>query len=385
MRIHSLPRSRAAGAALLAAALIVPLSACSAAQGITEKAADSKTVAAARKSAQALVDKASGPTVFTKPGDAFDITAARGKTVWVVTLDNSIPYVRAVLNGMTEAGRQAGVKVRVFDSKGSTSTAGKGVEQALATDAAAVVAFGINLSEVSGAVRAAQQAKVPVISAFNVDANAPLEEGAAGAVSVDFYDSGRILAAHAVTATDGPVHASYQHLPSVATFTALKKGLQDGFKEFCRSGCSLSVDDLNQADFKQGAERVTSSTLMRNRKLNWVFPAIDGIAQFTVPAIEAANRPEVQASSINAVTANLEFVRNGRVQSADVGNNNSWLGWAMMDRSLRAITGQKAATTVVPLKLFVKDNLKGKDLADEDALFDGADYRGGFTALWKTR
>ncbi|MGW1092390.1 sugar ABC transporter substrate-binding protein [Streptomyces sp. NPDC002596] len=385
MRINSLPRNRAAGAALLAVALIVPLSACGAAQGTTEKAADSKTVAAARGSAQALVDKASGRTVFSKPGDAFDISAARGKTIYVVTLDNSIPYVRAVLNGMTEAGRQAGVNVRVFDSKGSTSTAGKGVEQALATDAAAVVAFGINLSEVSGAVRAAQQAKVPVISAFNVDANAPLEEGAAGAVSVDFYDSGRILAAHAVTATDGPVHASYQHLPSVATFTALKKGLQDGFKEFCRSGCSLSVDDLNQADFKQGAERVTSSTLMRNRKLNWVFPAIDGIAQFTVPAVEAANRPEVQTSSINAVTANLEFVRDGRVQSADIGNNNSWLGWAMMDRSLRAIAGQKADTTVVPLKLFVKDNLKGKDLADEDALFDGADYRGGFTALWKTR
>lgn len=109
MRIRSRSRNRSAAAAFLAAAMTLALVACdAAAQDTSEKAADSKTVAAARKSAQALVDKASGATVFSKPADAFDTGAARGRTVWVVTLDNSIPYVRAVLNGMTEAAARPG-------------------------------------------------------------------------------------------------------------------------------------------------------------------------------------------------------------------------------------------------------------------------------------
>lgn len=331
-----------------------------------------------------MIAAASAPVQFVSPGGPIDVSSMKGKTIHAITLDNSVPFVQAVLAGMTEAGKAAGVDVQIFDAKGSSSAAAQGIEQAIAAKAPAIVAFGVNLDLVAGAVKSANDAGIPVIGALNVDLNADMEEGAAGEVTIDYYESGKLLAAYAIANTDGPVHAAYQNLPSIATFTAMKEGVQDGFKELCPTDCSLKIDDLTQSDFKAGAETLTASEISTIDGLNWIFPAIDGMAQFTIPAVELSDQADkVDVGSINAFEANLQFIVDDRVQAVDVGNNNNWLGWAMLDRALRAIAGEPAAFSEVPIKLFDASNLQGKDLSNEDALFDGVDYRADYKALWQ--
>ncbi len=63
---------------------------------------------------------------------------------------------------MTEAGEAAGVKVTIYDAKGSTDTAAKQVDQALAAKSAAIVAFGINFNLLPTAIDSANAAGVPV-------------------------------------------------------------------------------------------------------------------------------------------------------------------------------------------------------------------------------
>lgn len=342
----------------------------SAAAGSTGKAA-----------AQAYLDDAVAAATFTSPGPAIDISALQGKTISAVTLDFSVPFVQAVLKGMQEAGEAAGVTVDVFDAKGSSATASQGIEQAVASGSAAVVAFGVNFDQVAGAVATATDAGVPVIGALNIDSNAELETGSAGSVSIDYYASGKLLAANAIATTDGPVHAAFQNLPSIDTFTAMRQGVEDGFAEYCPDECTLQVDDLTQSDFKKNAETLTAAEISGIPDLNWILTAIDGIAQFTIPAVELSGE-DVSVGSINAVTANLEFIQDGRVQKVDVGNNNSWLGWGMLDRALRAATGAEPEMSVVPIKLFNAENLTGLDVSNEDALFDDVDYRADYLALW---
>lgn len=344
----------------------------------TVNAADGKTAA------QAFVGSSAKPAEFLAPGKAIDISQFKGKTVAAVTLDNSLPFVRAVLDGMTEAGKEAGVKVDVYDAKGSTDTAAKQIDQALASKSAAIVAFGINFNLLPTAITSANKAGVPVIGALNVDVNAPIEKGAAGEVSIDYFKSGKLLAAYAIANTDGPVHGAVQNLPSIDTFTAMRKGIEDGFKEFCSKDCSLQVDDMMQSNFKTAAETLTGSQISRNPKLNWIFPAIDGIAQFTIPAVELSSRKsEIRIGSINAFEANLGFIRDQRVQTVDVGNSNNWLGWAMMDRTLRALSGEEPAISEVPVKLFDAKNIAGVDISSEAALYDNVDYKKQYTDLWK--
>lgn len=368
------------------AAVLLALAGCSS----TASSAPTSTAAAAASDAdgkQAAIDfvaASASPAVFTSPGDAIDIAAAKGGTVAAITLDNSLPFVRAVLDGMAEAADAAGVELQIYDAKGSTDTAAKEVSQAIAAKSSAIVAFGINFNLLPNAITEANDAGIPVIGALNIDSNAELETGAAGEVSIDYRKSGKLLAAYAIANTDGPVHAALQNLPSIETFTAMRQGVEDGFAEFCPEACTLQIDDMTQADFKTATETLTGTELARIDGLNWIFPAIDGIALNTIPAIELAGVEDtVRVGSINAVTANLEYIVDGRVQAVDVGNNNNWLGWAMLDRTLRAIGGADPAMSEVPVKLFDAENLAGVDVTSEAALFDDVDYKTEYAALWK--
>jgi ribose transport system substrate-binding protein len=377
-RAVRLRRGSAALPAVLATVAVL-LAGCGG-SGASGGAAKSGDTAAAK----AFLKSAGGPVKFISPGGPVDISAAKGKTIWAVTLDNSVPFSQSVLTAMQQAGRRAGVNVKIFDGKGSANTAAQGIQQAVGAHAAAIVAFAVNFDLARNAIAAAKQAGIPVVGALNVPLGAKLEPGAAGEVTIDYEKSGKMLAAWAIAHTKGPVNAAYQNLPSIATFAGMRRGVEAGFKDFCPSNCKLSVNDLTQAEFKTAAQRLTASQIARTPDLNWVFPAIDALAQFTIPGIESAGKSKsVRVGSINAFKSNLEYIRDDRVQAVDVGNNNSWLGWAMLDRALRAIAGEPPAFSEVPVKLFDGSTIRGKNLADEDALFDNVPYRDDYAKLWK--
>ena len=71
----------------------------------------------------------------------------------------------------------------------------------------------------------------------------------------------------------------------------------------------------------------------------------------------SSNPVEVVGS--DAVTSNLDWIRQGNVQIADVGEPDFWLGWAALDEVARGMLGLRQSTSRIPLRLFVADNLKG--------------------------
>jgi len=333
--------------------------------------------------AEALVKKASGDVSWTAPGDPIDISKFKGKTIWVITSDYSVPFIQTVVANMKEAAQVAGLKLQVFDGKGVTQTAANGIQQAVGAHAAAIEVLSVNTQFVAEAVKNANQAKIPVIGLLNTDPSQPVEKGADAEVTIDYALSGKELVAYAVANTEGPVNGFFLTLPSIATFDAMKKGIQDGFKEFCSSKCKLNIADLTEGNFKNETQSNTASALLRYPDTNWVFPAIDAMAQFAIPSITTAGKKgKVQLGSINAFEANLKFITQGNVQAVDVGNSNSWLGWAAVDRALRAMSGAKPDVVTVPVRLFDKDNLQGVDISDESQLFPGVDFRTNYKKLW---
>ncbi len=336
-----------------------------------------------KAAAKALVEKASGDVAWTAPGGDVDVSKYAGKTIWVITSDYSVPFIQTVVANMKEAAKVAGLKLQVFDGKGVTQTAANGIQQAVGAGAAAIEVLSVNTQFVAAAVKNANDAKIPVIGLLNTDPSQPVEKGAAAEVTIDYALSGKELVAYAVANTDGPVNGFFLTLPSIATFDAMKKGIQDGFKEFCSSKCKLHIADLTEGNFKNETQSNTASALLRYPDTNWVFPAIDAMAQFAIPSIKTAGKADkVRLGSINAFEANLKFINQENVQVLDVGNSNSWLGWAAVDRALRAMEGAKPDVVTVPVRLFDKENLSGVDISDESQLFPGVDFRANYKKLW---
>jgi ribose transport system substrate-binding protein len=346
--------------------------------------AGAKPTVSPKQQAAAAVAAAAAPVKFTSPGGAINVQSLAGKKIWIITLVTGLPFIQAVYAGAQDAAAKAGVSVTLYDSKGSTTNAATGVEQAIAAKAAAIVLFAVNVDFVKQAVADANKANIPVVGLLNVDSHSPVEPGAAGEVSIDYKKSGALVAAYAIANTNGPVHAAYQNFPGVATFASEKQGLTAAYKKYCPSGCSLSSDDLTATDFKTGVQTLTGAESGRIKGLNWIFVAFDGIAEFTVPSVQTIGKSgSIRVGSINAATANLQFIKSGKVQAVDVGNSNAWLGWAAVDRAMRASLGGKAGFTEVPIRLFDHANLaKVKNLKNEDALFNNVPFRADYAALW---
>jgi ABC-type sugar transport system substrate-binding protein len=337
-----------------------------------------------RAAAEKLVARHTGPVKFISPGDPIDVGGLQGDEIWIIASDMSIPFVRRTVDGFRDAARAAGLKGVGFDGKGQAKEWSRGIDQAIAAGAAGIALSAVDTEFVSGALRRANAADIPVIGMLNTDVGAKLDPGTAGEATNDYTLSGELLAAYATTHTDGPVRALYSDTSEFRILRFLKDGLYDGMRRYCGSECSISTFDSQIANFKTQLPTLTQSQLRRHQDTNWVFPAFDGQAVFVIPAIKQAGFGEkVEAGSINAVPANLDLIKDGDVQAVDVGAPNSWLGWSAVDRLMRAMLDEKPGTSEVPIKLFDRENLEGVDTQNEDELYAGADYRAEYQKLWK--
>ncbi|MCU1378198.1 MAG: ABC-type sugar transport system periplasmic component-like protein [Acidimicrobiales bacterium] len=337
---------------------------------------------AAKADAVAAVEKAKGPVKFISPGGPVDVRPYAGKELWVVSADLSIPFHQNIVAGFKEAATAAGVRAVAFDGKGRTTEMARGIEQAVAQEAAGIALISIDTRLVTAAIAQANAALIPVVGVLNTDARAGLDKGTAGEATIDYIGSGELLTAYAVANTDGPVNGLYADVSEFRVMGFLKQGIQDGFQRYCPTGCSIKTFDTEAADFKDQVQTKTQSELRGNPNTNWMFSAFDAQALFVVPSVTVAGfGGKVRVGSINAVAANLDFIVKRNTQVVDVGNSNNWLGWAAVDRAFRASAGDNAISEV-PIRLFDADNLAGANVRNEAALFDGVDYKAEYQKLW---
>lgn len=336
-----------------------------------------------KAAAAALVNQAMGPTQWVSPGDPIDASSIKGKTLWIISADLSIPFHQNIVKGFQEAATAAGLLSQTFDGKGQQQEASRGIDQAISSDAGGIALLSISPSFQAGALQRATDAKIPVIGMLTTSSEHEPWPGTAGEATYSYYKSGQLLGAYAIANTDGPVHALYLDVSEFKELSFLKKGIYDSLAQFCGADCTVEYSDMLVATFKAQAQTLTPSQLARFPETNWIFPAFDAMALFVVPSVEAAGSADkVRVGSINAVNTNLQFILDGKVQAVDAGIPNSWMGWGGVDRLMRAMLGAPALTSEVPIRLFDKTNLQGIDVNDEVALHGGFDYRSEYKKLW---
>ena len=137
------------------------------------------------------------------------------------------------------------------------------------------------------------------------------------------------------------------------------EGMQKEFSSHCPD-CVVTVQDTQVGNLGVKLSQLTQTLLRRSPDINMVLPTYDAQAIYVVPAIKAANFSNpIEVIGSDAVPGNLDWIRQGNVQVADVGEPEVWLGWAALDEVGRGMLGMTAVDEQIPLRLFVADNLKG--------------------------
>jgi ribose transport system substrate-binding protein len=330
--------------------------------------------------AKAEVEKAKAMPRFVAPGQGFDISKLKGKHVWIITSTMAVPFVATIAHGVEAAGKEAGLETTVFDGKGEVTEWNRGMSQAVDQHADGIVTVGASPELMKGPTAAALAAKIPVVDTLTADLSAPLVPGTYAHVSISFYHSGELQAAYAITKSEGKAHVLILGDNEFPGEVSRVQGMRHEFATLCPA-CKVTVQDTQVANLGVKLGQLTQTLLRRDPDISLVLPTYDAQGIYVVPAIKAANLGSpVEVVGSDAVTSNLDWIRQGNTQVADVGEPDVWAGWSAIDEVARGMLGLPSVEEGIPLRLFVADNLK--DVSnDENALF-GGDFVAQYRKLW---
>lgn len=358
-------------------------SATSAASTASTAAADSSpSVLEEAKQAVAAAQEPSttwaGPTAAPKP--------ATGKHVFVVTCSPDTEGCLRDAKGAVAGAEAIGWKATLLQTNGTVQSWNSTLDQALTQKADAIIVAGMAEAAIQAPLKRAAKEGVPVVTmlAGNQDPKigTDFKGGLYAEVNADATKLGALAADWAIVQTDGKAKIG---VLTEKTFPILGARI-DAFTTQLKkcSGCEITKElNIPVATLASQGAPTVSQFLRANPDVNYLFSSYDGVGVFAVQGIKDSGS-EAALVGQDANAANLDFIRNGQVQTADVGYPLEWAGWAAVDQVNRAFAGEQPAKEWtgagggLPLKLITKDNLPDKG----ESFTGDMDYESEFKKLW---
>ncbi|MFH5823160.1 sugar ABC transporter substrate-binding protein [Georgenia sp. AZ-5] len=280
-----------------------------------------------------------------------------GMNVWVISCAQLAEGCAVPGAAAQEAGEKLGWDVTVFDGAfGAGGAYTTGIRQALSAQADAIILIAVDCNLVQGPLREAQTANVAVIGVFSFDCDDPMIGGEplfAGKVLMttelpgiaDWAKGwGEAKGRWIVDATDGQAKVVNTVFDGKILGTYLNDGLMSVLDD-CE-GCSV-VEDVHVADTDIGSgvlRQKFAAALTAHPEANAthaVYDAWMSVAGLAQAVNESGRAASIAAMGGEGLTPNMEFIKNGRGQSAAVAYDASWVGYGAIDTVARVLAGQE--------------------------------------------
>jgi ribose transport system substrate-binding protein len=321
---------------------------------------------------------------FKAPGAAFDAKAkAGGKTIFVIPASSQIPFVSTIAGHITHVAGMAGVKVTTWQNQGQPSQWVQGMNAAIAQKASAIVLLaGNDPAGLQPQIKAAKAKGIPTIVAHLYDENQPSAPNVGGLVNIPYNLAGRLIADQAIVDTKGKANALVVTINQVKSTVPMVAGIKSEFAKHC-NGCKLKFTDVTIAEVATKIQPNVQAALVADPGINYVICLYDSAeAPFASAAIRAAGKlGKVKISTFNGTPEMLKEVKKGDIITMNVGENLEWIGYAIVDQSMRIMGGLAPVKSEhVPVRVF-----DGSNIAQAGAKFTGGwgtTYASGYQKLW---
>lgn len=359
-------------------------STASSGQSSTASAGGSNAVAEAKSAVAAGI---AAPT-FQPPGPAFKVAPGlSGKTIWYVANGLNFPFSENLVSGVKEAAKVVGMNVNALDGNGSPAKAASLIQEGISQKAAVIVIQSFPSSSVSEPIKMARAAGIPVVQIDDGEPGLPnpaaKADGVFANVASCYACGGGSLADLVVANTEGKADVVFIDVPDIETTLAERDEFKSRLAQLCPS-CKVTMLSSPVAQWG-GLGNLAGSALKSDPNVNYIVPALDAMIPIMKPAIAAANaQNRVQMSSYNATVPNMTDMKKGQLVTGLVGNPEAWMGWAVVDEALRALSHQPpVANENIPNRTFTHDSVQGVDLSAPDITWYGnPGFEQGYQKLW---
>ncbi len=365
--------SRNGKAVLMAAALAVGAIAAS-----PVAMAQDDVLAAARTMTPAQY---AGPTTPAK--------APKGIKIAVITCASVLHGCVSPADGITHAGEKLGWSVKVYDGGGTPSKQNAAILDAISSGVNVIATIAIDPNLIQLSLAKAKAAGIPVIAGSNgidtpnpVNLSAPNGLGFEFDVSPDYITLGEHMAQWIIADSNGKANVALFSDKEFPSIMAQEVGILKGFKE-CTT-CTVSKQIYFTAtQIATQLGQMTVDYLRTHPDVDYIYGAFDPPSAAQVAAItQAGMAKKVKLVGALGNQQNLDFIRQGRVQTADGAYDNESMGWAMVDQTIRMLNKQplfEPHGENLPFVVLDKTNLPAPG-SDWQA---PTGYQEKFLALWQ--
>ena len=365
-------------AAALAAGLV--LSGCSSS---SEEAASTEAAPAADNLAvaQAAYDAALAASLtFAYPGDAFDVSAASGKKVAMISINDQIPVLKQWTDTIAAGLESQGVTVtQKSDAGGIIDPLPKFFAQAV-TDKVdliitnAVPAALIPLADLGG---------IPVMTTNQTAApGVAVAEGIAADPSFDYTIPASLMADWFCVTGAGAGNAVVWGSEGQASSPVMLDVISARVAEICPSA-KVDYQDAPLATWFDGTlDGVAKNAVTADPSITHLMPIYDAMSFATGAGATAASSAAIQ-SSFNMTPAVAAGLGTSSLKM-DVGCPNDWFSYATVDAALRLLTGNAVPENYgITCKVFDESNIASIDATVENSVnWYGIDFAAEFAKYW---
>jgi hypothetical protein len=368
-------------AAALAAGLVLSGCSSSSEEAAPTEAASAPAAADNLAVAQAAYDAALAASLtFAYPGDAFDASAASGKKVAMISINDQIPVLKQWTDTIAAGLESQGVKVtQKSDAGGVIDPLPKFFAQAV-TDKVDLI---ITNAVPAALIPLADLGDIPVMTTNQTAApGVAVAEGIAADPSFDYTIAASLMADWFCVTGAGAGNAVVWGSEGQASSPVMIDVIKARVAEVC-PGAKVDYQDAPLASWFDGTlDGVAKNAVTADPSITHLMPIYDGMSFATGAGLTAAGSAAIQ-SSFNMTPAVAAAIGTSSVKM-DVGCPNDWFSYATVDAGLRLLTGNAVPENYgITCKVFDESNIASIDATVENSVnWYGIDFAAEFAKFW---
>jgi hypothetical protein len=369
-------------AAALAAGLV--LSGCSSSseeEAAPTEAASAPAAADGLATAKAAYDAALAASLtFAYPGDAFDASAASGKKVAMISINDQIPVLKQWTDTIAAGLESQGVTVtQKSDAGGVIDPLPKFFAQAVTDQVDLIITNAVP----AALIPLTDLGDIPVMTTNQTAApGVAVADGIAADPSFDYTIAASLMADWFCVTGAGAGNAVVWGSEGQASSPIMIDTIKARVAEVCPDA-KVDYQDAPLATWFDGTlDGVAKNAVTADATITHLMPIYDGMTIATGAGLDAAGSAAIQ-SSFNMTPAVAAGIGTSSVKM-DVGCPNDWFSYATVDAGLRLLTGNAVpANYGITCKVFDESNIGSIDATVENSVnWYGIDFAAEFAKFW---
>ena len=368
-------------AAALAAGLVLSGCSSSSEEAAPTEAASAPAAADGLATAQAAYDAALAASLtFAYPGDAFDASAASGKKVAMISINDQIPVLKQWTDTIKAGLESQGVTVtQTSDAGGVIDPLPKFFAQAVTDQVDLIVTNAVP----AALIPLADLGDIPVMTTNQTAApGVAVADGIAADPSFDYTIPASLMADWFCVTGEGAGNAVVWGSEGQASSPIMIDTIKARTAEICPDA-KVDYQDAPLATWFDGTlDGVAKNAVTADPTITHLMPIYDGMTIATGAGLDAAGSAAIQ-SSFNMTPAVAAGIGTGSVKM-DVGCPNDWFSYATADAALRILTGNAVPDNYgITCKVFDESNIGSIDATVENSVnWYGIDFAAEFAKFW---